>query len=409
MRFNNSKSNFASKNYRSRNYSGYWQKQFINEHVASIFKIGFDETQKLFSKAKEEHLPKNLYKFYPPSIYSLIGLQNNNVFLSSPRDFNDPFDSYICIESDSYIKHSLLKALKNRNLKSDINTQDSISIEEFNILEDSPVIGKYKPELGHDDSFDTVLHYICLDKSEPFRSKINCIMSEVSLGCKLKVELIRDIPFRVTCFSNFNNDEELGKNTVMWSHYAQEHKGFCVKYSTNFSNLPNREIIECGLFPVMYTSRIQKLMLQDLKNIKLSNKKFMTTSSILKKAYKALITKSKFWNYEKEWRLIISEENDVHLTNNTLPFLNVESIYMGCRIDDNIKVSLVKFAMSKGINIYQAKQSNETFQLDFFDIDLKSLEEDEYFSKLSICNNIEDKNTRNRKLIKLNSIFNLMT
>jgi hypothetical protein len=83
---------------------GSWQKKFINEYIDSIFVRGIDETHKELSDAKNEHLPISLYKFYPPSIYSLISIQNKNVFLSSPRTFNDPFDSYICVEAVSKLK-----------------------------------------------------------------------------------------------------------------------------------------------------------------------------------------------------------------------------------------------------------------------------------------------------------------
>ena len=78
-------------------YSGKWQINFLNEYIDSIYNIGIDESQKRFSSVKEKYLPNSLYKFYSPSIHSLINIENNILYLSSPKNFNDPFDSYIFI------------------------------------------------------------------------------------------------------------------------------------------------------------------------------------------------------------------------------------------------------------------------------------------------------------------------
>ena len=100
--------------YRSKNFSGNWSRHFINEYVESLFSIDFVETQNKFSTYKNEHLPTSLYKFYSPNIYSLINLQNQSIYLSSPRNFNDPFDSYVCVETETFIKLYLLKVLKQK-------------------------------------------------------------------------------------------------------------------------------------------------------------------------------------------------------------------------------------------------------------------------------------------------------
>jgi hypothetical protein len=365
MSFLDKESNFPSDNFRSRNYSGKWQKEFIDEYVDSIFEKGIDEAHKEFSESKNEHLPDSLYKFYPPSIYSLISIQNKNIFLSSPRNFNDPFDSFICVDDQPYIKFFLLKAFEENKMISKASTSNSFSDEEFGVLKYAPVSGRYKEELGYSDGFQSRLHHICLNKSDEFRLKVNSISVKATRDCGRKVDLIRNMPFRITCFSNFDNQAELGKNTTMWSHYAENHTGFCVKYSINFDSIVCSDIIKCGLFPVIYTSRVPKLTLQDFKNLKFSGEDLEITPYVLKKSYKALITKSKFWSYEKEWRVIINEKNEVQLSYETLPFLNIEAIFLGCRMKPNIKKSLVQFAEINNIDIFLAKQSNERFELDF--------------------------------------------
>lgn len=403
--FGNKESSFSSDDFRSKNYRGKWQKKFIDEYIDSIFAKGIDETHREFSKAKKEHLPASLYKFCAPSIYSLTNIQNGNVFLSSPRSFNDPFDSFICVDDQPYIKFSLLKAFDKHGMKSKTPSHDSLTEDEFDRLKYAPINGKYNRELGHPDDFQTILRHICMNKSDDFQTQVRSLSVEAMRECERKVDLIRNIPFRITCFSNFDDEAELGRNTTMWSHYAENHTGFCVKYSTKSDETVHEDIINCGLFPVIYTSRVPKLTLNDFKNLKLSGDNLLLVPSVLKKAYKALITKSKFWNYEKEWRLIINEQNDVHLSDNAIPFFKIEAIYLGCRIDANVKTALVRFAESNKVDIYLAKQSNEKFQLDFYNITSKTLRDDEYYSKLFRYNRIEDERTRNRNLRILNEMF----
>ena len=66
------------------------------------------------------------------------------------------------------------------------------------------------------------------------------------------------MPYRITSFSNFKDEEELGRNTTMWSHYADNHKGFCVKYFTNFNELKHKYAILCGLYKIIYSSVVSK-------------------------------------------------------------------------------------------------------------------------------------------------------
>ncbi len=57
-----------------------------------------------------------------------------------------------------------------------------------------------------------------------------------------------------------------------------------------------------GLFPVIYTSQRVKLPFTKLRKFDIHNRELV--DEIL---YKAYITKSTNWSYEKEWRLIVDD------------------------------------------------------------------------------------------------------
>jgi hypothetical protein len=135
------------------------------------------------------------------------------------------------------------------------------------------------------------------------------------------------INFRVACFSEFNRNEGFKKDIQMWSHYADNHKGFCVEYDlsllkeTTVFSLDDHEYyreqpqylderlraaIKGGLFPVIYTSSRVNIPISKLRKVRIDEiGDLRHNSDIGAILYKTYIVKSANWNYEKEWRIIL--------------------------------------------------------------------------------------------------------
>lgn len=89
---------------------------------------------------------------------------------------------------------------------------------------------------------------------------------------------------RVLCFSQIRD------SILMWSHYADSHKGVCLGFERNSD--PDNGLGNYGVcIPVVYRSDNS---LQSFRPLELDHK---ATSKIL-------TTKSLAWSYEHEWRLI---------------------------------------------------------------------------------------------------------
>lgn len=398
---NKIESEFQKSDYRSRGFSGYWSKHFINDFVDSIFNSGIVETQAKFADYKDEHLPKSLFKFFPPSEYSLINLENNSLFLSSPRNFNDPFDSFVCIEAEKFKKIYLLKKLKELSLISKEEKEDKISEKEYYELfhswtkETEPPFIPNKTRPKH---FIFALFDIRNKKNGSLSALLYEIVEEARRECRKKIDYIRNMEFKISCFSNFEDETELLKNTTMWSHYAENHQGFCIKYKTDFNNLINGNAIRCGLFPINYTAKVPQISPRELMKLKYVGEELNLNRPALKTAYKTMTTKSRSWSYEKEWRLILSKYDSDILTNNTMPFLDAEAIFLGAKIESNLKKFLVQIATKKEIPIYQTKLSNETFELRLEDLYLRNLVKDEYRNRSNIIDQFENQNDRHEKM-----------
>jgi len=91
--------------------------------------------------------------------------------------------------------------------------------------------------------------------------------NEAHKSCTTKMKFLRNTVYRISCFSHFKNESELMENSTMWSHYADEHRGFCVKYTLDFGKTKFRDILLCSLFKVKYTSRTEFITNNQLLNL----------------------------------------------------------------------------------------------------------------------------------------------
>lgn len=59
---------------------------------------------------------------------------------------------------------------------------------------------------------------------------------------------------RVTCFTVPNKDDNREEDILLWSHYADSHKGVCIKYEINCDKLPNDESSFSCLLDIDYNT-----------------------------------------------------------------------------------------------------------------------------------------------------------
>lgn len=138
---------------------------------------------------------------------------------------------------------------------------------------------------------------------------------------------------------------EENTNSVMWSHYADNHKGYCVEYNLNSNsinqlNFENED--EVFLMKVEYEDTpIDFLSLP-------SNFQFY------------LRRKSKLWAYENELRYISSKKG-LH----KVPSDAIKAIYLGASINEIVKQTILKLCADKKIDLYQSTISKNSYALKF--------------------------------------------
>ncbi len=133
----------------------------------------------------------------------------------------------------------------------------------------------------------------------------------------------------------------------MWSHYADNHKGFCIEYDV--SNFPFKEFEN-----INYR--------EDYHYI--TNLKFFTKREAADKADRIpSFQKSSYWSYEKEVRLFKLNGSGLEKYDKSA----VAGIYFGCRADDS-DFEIIKAILNNKKtypNLFLAHQSDDGYKLVF--------------------------------------------
>jgi hypothetical protein len=143
------------------------------------------------------------------------------------------------------------------------------------------------------------------------------------------------------------------KSNLMWSHYAADHKGFCIEFKSE----------HVAADKVIYQDSIPKLNMIDFLPFR-----FNTTNEELgKHIWTALRTKLKEWEYESEYRFQASNfiekiplGEGIMKISYTPDF--IESVIFGCRTPYEIKRFIID-NMPDGTKFKQAVAQTSTIEI----------------------------------------------
>jgi hypothetical protein len=142
---------------------------------------------------------------------------------------------------------------------------------------------------------------------------------------------------------------EIPDSTLLWAHYADQSKGFCVGY--NLKEL-NNDLTEL-LLPVRYNDSLIEVDDTFFEGREI-NKSFLMNS---------LTLKSLDWQYEKEWRLLLLAESTEKMQKVPLPI--AKEIILGLNITSENQARLIDIANTKNIPCYKVLYESNSFQYKF--------------------------------------------
>ncbi len=262
-------------------------------------------------KKEFDDFPGTIYKFRDwDNKYHKKILLENEIFFANANSFNDPFDSIIPNYGESHLSKSSLISLMRDKFKREnpSMTEGEISIK----IQSLP---------GNTWIIDEAKLYENLNKVQDYYHKKYGIIS------------LSENPF----------------NILMWGHYSNAHKGFCVGFDTKaLANYLIKEVNEgVALYPIEY---VEKIPVQDKND---------NDENLAKKMF---FTKNIDWKYEKEWRLIATR-----LTGKTirLPKNVFKDVILGFKMEETYKSEIISFCKNElpHVKIFQSEMRKDEYNM----------------------------------------------
>lgn len=307
--------------------------------------------------------PVKLYKYFPDvekdgKNYSIIALESNEVYLSSPCDFDDVFDSEISIPEETFWEHRIKTYAKwckcsiNPGMsREDIaqallmhiyNTvQDGGTIENAFDIEDQEEIIKLQVKLFAQHMLLEMMK--ASDWSIALRNVMGIEYNEFQQDLQQK--------FRVACFTTAPMSQ------LMWGgSYANEHRGFCLEYNVIMS--PEYMDIIHNTRPVIYSKKrhpvTQALLDAYDRNWDIPAIRDLYLNGALRKSID--------WAYQNEWRLILPPQEHGQ-RGFTQKFFPISKVYLGNRMSPERREKIIDICKRKGIPYIGVTRSADQFEM----------------------------------------------
>lgn len=193
--------------------------------------------------------------------------------------------------------------------------------------------------------------HLMLDNGTGFNDPFELRVSDRRYGTDRPI-----LGLRILCLTNSN------RKKLMWSHYADSHKGLCLVV----------EVPESLVCPVCYSgnrifedSNIDDILIKG----KSTSKKLLKNKPIIDLPYehKVALIKDQKWEYEKEYRIVLDESSPLLTVDSENRFffdLKIKRIYLGCRFEENkaeAKTSILSACSDNSIGIQRMYMSKENY------------------------------------------------
>jgi hypothetical protein len=241
-------------------------------------------------------------------------LIKNELFLSPPSLLNDPFDTRIY---DNYIKKLKTKEQKENYINESIQKnlkyflENNISIDEGRkILEkrvEDSLYYQVRSEVIYNEIFDKGTGIACLSE-------------------------------------NWNS-------ILMWSHYADNHKGYCIGFDEKWIRF-------CQKFGkvmrVEYTDKYPEPIKTSKENELTFEQKYFYKSSD--------------WKYEEEIRLVNIYNNENPNRIEILENKYIKEVILGLNTPEEHKEEIISYAKNKNIDVWQTMKGDFEFKIERYKI-----------------------------------------
>ena len=256
--------------------------------------------------------PENFYKYksidedHPERSRRIF--TDNELYFCASKEFNDPFDCKFQVQfSEDKRKNRKFsyKVLKNQNHALNRKGRRVAVSNEVKVLSEPDFADRVRDDMFH-----------------KLRKWGICCLSEVK------------------------------DSVLMWSHYANAHRGFCLEFSNEQSNVQFGVELTTEICIPLRVNYSKEYPIVDVIDGHDTNK--------------TLLTKAKQWEYEKEWRITIPNSLGPH----RFPPQCLTGVIFGCRMLEKHKEMIREWCRNRepAITYYEARQSEDSYSLNIVEI-----------------------------------------
>lgn len=285
-----------------------------------------------------EFFVNTLIRFRPISPNNLDSLKSDRLYYSTPNNFNDPYDTLI------YANY--IQILRDINFNLENGMEHYLKKLNDKDIPNAKLIAGYATAMW---------------KGSKKNEMLNEFLKDICKTIRMLQEALRK-NMKIICFT----EEYL--SMLMWSHYADNHKGFAIIYDKNDTeNAENYtsvgELIRKKpiLKQVTYAEKQSDLTSEVEEYIRAYR---MTTlgdvtppiPNLSQEKLRIMITeKSPDWSYEKEWRIIPRHISLEHESNLGYMSIKPKGIIIGSMCSEESQRQLIDICDKKIIPVFKAE------------------------------------------------------
>ena len=290
-----------------------------------------------------EGVPERLYKYRSFSNLTLHMLIADVIYFADPSSFNDPLDTKPMLSID--IGAEALEGILSQLFEQRISAEMSAAAKTIRYRD--PRTLDHIQQLIRKET-ENLLANIRYNATDPEYEAARD-PEQFLLGQYVQEELLRRYDRGVFSMAERPNCP------LMWSHYADEHRGLCLGYSVPADTADKLHKIKYGGSRLIEASAVAAMLNGDV--------------AVRRKVDEAVFSrKAEEWCYEKEWRLVGQRGPQ------SSP-LELEEVVFGMRCDSPVKYAVMKALENRArpVKLYEICPRHGCFQLDKCELDDETL------------------------------------
>ena len=288
------------------------------------------------SEAIREMMPKSLFRFRACNELSVGAFQNDIIYAVTADKFNDPYDTLVRYDLEGVEKW----------VNTVMNTETLVQMKTW-FAEGWNLPNEVNHILTTEMTDVLKVALSSIEDIKDFEGRIEETRKRMISMIETYFPILSETSKRYSTIACFSESID---SILMWSHYANSHKGFALEY--DFRPTLEQPIKNVGLFPVVYSEErfdISDYIAWAFLRIVGFPAKMPDISASIKNA----LWKSDVWAYEKEWRMIDSTPRDITDEKASTIHYKPVAIYYGRHMSSDDKKKLHEVAQEKGIMEYE--------------------------------------------------------